>query len=87
MRLLKPDCKIARQRKAGTVAASLPSSPFSAVRFAWQESRNTGIILLFRIKTREFLRSAERMAERKGFYYRQIRKSLQFLPISDNTLI
>jgi hypothetical protein len=32
----KPDCSCAFRRRAGTVPHSMPSIPFSAVRFVWE---------------------------------------------------
>ncbi len=49
----KPHCTCALQRKTGTKSPSQPGSPFSAVRFACEESRKMGIFRVFQGKDGE----------------------------------
>jgi len=46
----KPDCACALQRKAADRRRSIPSSPFSPVRFVDEILRNTGMFRVFRGK-------------------------------------
>src|ERR1700722_4829045 len=61
----KPDCPCALQRKAREIPPSLSSGPFSAVRFAEEESRKMGIFRVFRGKSRRDF-SAVRTCWRRG---------------------